>query len=123
MKYRDSGCTLMLRSSVGRYNSENTRRSGSAKADDVYSMRAVCWIRPHPHVSAYLSSRPRTRSTATSTTITDVRKHAISNGDTCAIPFGATSHTLPTAADGAGGVRGDRLSTIRYMPLRVCGAI
>src|SRR6266481_989745 len=61
----------MDKSWVGRYSSANTRRSGSAKAVDVYSIRGVWTTRPQPHVSLTRSRWP-TASTRTPSQIPPV---------------------------------------------------
>src|SRR5439155_358721 len=68
-KYFGFGWKSIDRSSVGRYSSAKTRRSGSAKAVAVYSIRCVCPTRPQPHVSPM---RRRRSATPRSTTAVSV---------------------------------------------------
>src|SRR6266571_7605131 len=95
-KYFDSGWKSIVSSFEGWYSSANTRRSGSAKAVAVYSMRGVCPTRPQPHESLKRSRRLTRRLRIVSGT----RPRMTSNpnaarvGDICPKEFGVRRETF-----------------------------
>src|SRR5574341_350028 len=95
-KYFDSAWKSIVSSLVGRYNSAKTRRSGSANAVAVYSMRGVCPTRPQPHESLTRSLRLTRRIHITAGTSARImsKPDAASVGDICAKAPGICRETF-----------------------------
>src|SRR6185503_19026856 len=104
-KYFESGWKSIERSWVGRYSSANTRRSGSANAVDVYSMRGVCTTRPQPQVALTRTGQrdAKSRTTSHAAPVIRIRPRATSVGDIRANPLGIDRETPePNPGTGTG---------------------